>query len=174
MQKRFMAAMFGAALLTGSAGFAADSITPLDVKLGQWETTSTVNSNLMSAIPQDILDKMPPDQRAKMEERLKASQGPKTSVTQTCVKKEDIDKALAFGSDDKSCTRTVIASSRSKQEIRIECSRAGSKQTGTLRIEATGSDSIKGSLDLASTGAHAMTLNSTFTGKWLGATCKDK
>lgn len=55
----------------------ADSITPLDVKLGQWETTSTTNTTgIAMAILPDVLDKLLPDQRAKIEERIKASQGP--------------------------------------------------------------------------------------------------
>jgi hypothetical protein len=168
-------AAFGIALLACSTGWTADSITPLDVKLGQWETTSTTNTTgIATGIPPEVLDKMPPDQRAKIEERIKASQGPHTTVTQTCLKKEDLDKTLNFGAKDTACTRSIVSSSRGKQEIHIECTRNGSKQTGTLRIEAAGSENIKGSLELAMSGRGAMNISSTFSGKWLGATCKDK
>jgi len=158
-------------LLACPAGFAADSITPFDIKLGQWESTSTTNmSGMAAAIPPDVLQKMPPEQRAKIEERMKAYQGPR--VSQNCVKKEDLDKALKF-SEDNACTRTLVSSSRSKQEIRIECNRNGSKQTGTLRIEAVSSESIKGAFEMTSTGAHPMNFSTTFTSKWIGP-CKDK
>src|SRR5271163_1334028 len=112
-----------------SAAWSADSITALDVKLGQWETTSTTNTTGITAvIPPEVLDKLPTDQRAKIEERIKANQGPHTTVTQNCFKKEELDKAMAFGADDKACTRTILSSSRGKQEIHIECNRQGSKQ----------------------------------------------
>lgn len=164
-----MKTIVGVAVLVCSAGWAADSITPMDVKLGQWETTVTSN-NSMPAIPPEILDKMPPEQRARIEERMKN----RTTVSQSCLKKEDLDKAMKFGAEDTACTRTIVTSSRSKQEIHIECARGGSKQTGTLRIESTGSDSIKGSLELTVSGTRPMTINTTFTSKWLGPTCKEK
>ena len=158
------------------AAYTADSLTPLDVKLGQWETTSTSTMSGMPPIPQDVLDKMPADQRAKMEERMKAMGGtPRTTTVQSCVKQEDLDKAMTFGADDKSCTRTVVTSSRSKAEIHIECNRNGVKSTGTVRVEAASSDSVKGSMEMnVGDGTRAMKINSTFASKWLGATCSAK
>jgi hypothetical protein len=161
----------GIVLLACSAGWTADSVSPLDVKLGQWETTVTSNIP-MPAIPQEVLNKLPPEQRAKLQERMKANQGPRTS--QSCLKKEDLDKAMKFGADDNSCTRTIVTSSRSKQEIHIECARGGSKQTGIIRIEATGPDSIKGSMEFGESGNRSANFSSTFTSKWLGPACKDK
>src|SRR5579864_4184976 len=131
------------AVLGCMALWAAD---PLNVRLGQWETTSTVQSSGAPPIPQEVLDKMSPQQRAMLEERMKANQSPRTTVTKSCLKKDDLDKALTFGADDKACTRTILSSSSSKQEVHIECNRGDGKQTGTIRIEANGSDSVRGSV----------------------------
>ncbi len=119
---------------------------------------------------------MPPDQRAKMEERLKAMSGaPRTTTVQSCVKQEDLDKAMTFGADDKSCTRTVVTSSRTKAEIRIECTRNGMKSSGTVRVETASSDSVKGSMDMnMGDGNRTMKMSSTFTSKWLSPTCSAK
>lgn len=164
-------------LLAGSVLRAADTITPLDVKLGQWETSITTETSGLPPIPQELLDRLPPEQRAKMEERMKStgSRGPKTTVTKSCLKKEDLDKALSFGTDQKSCTRTIVTSSRSKQEIHMECTLGGGKQSGTIRVEAVSSENVKGTTQMTMTnGDRTMNSNSTFASKWLGSTCSDQ
>jgi len=161
-------------LFSGSALWAADTITPLDVKLGQWESTMTMEMGGQLPIPQEMLDRLTPEQRAKMEERLKASgaKGPRTTTHKSCMKKEDLDKAMSFGADQKSCTRTIISSSRSKEEIHLECAIGGGKQSGTIRVEAVNSENVKGTTEMTvSAGSRTMTSNSTFTAKWLGPTC---
>ena len=52
-----------------------------------------------------MIDKMTPEQRAKMEAMMKARgmDGPRTTVTKHCVKKEDLDKP--FGNENKSANR---------------------------------------------------------------------
>ena len=69
MKKTFL---LGLVLFAGSALWATDTITPLDVKLGQWESTLTTESNGLPPIPPEVLDRLSPEQRAKMEERMKA------------------------------------------------------------------------------------------------------
>ena len=155
---------------------AADSITPLDVKLGQWESTMTMETNGQPPIPQELLDRMTPEQRAKMEEMMKsrAARGPRTTTTKSCLKKEDLDKAMSFGTNNR-CSRTIITSSRSKQEIHIECTERGGKQSGTVRIEAASSESVKGSTEMTMTaGGRTMNVNGTFAAKWLGPTCTER
>jgi hypothetical protein len=166
----------GLIVFAGSVLWAADTITPLDVKLGQWESTMTMETTGLPPIPPEVLDRLPPEQRAKMEERLKAnaSKGPKTTVHKNCLKKEDLDKALSFGNQEKACTRTIVTSNRSKQEIHMECAVGGGKQTGTIRVEAINSENVKGSTEMTMTGAgRTMNMNSSFTAKWLGPTCTE-
>jgi len=155
---------------------AADTITPLDVKLGQWESSMTMETSGLPPIPPELLDRLPPEQRAKMEERLKAnaSKGPRTTTHKSCLKKEDLDKALSFGNDQKNCTRNIVTSNRSKQEIRMECTAGGGKQSGTIRVEAVNSENVKGSTEMTMSGAgRTMNMNSTFSAKWLGPTCSE-
>lgn len=167
---RLTSTVFICAIIAGIVLFAAE---PLNVKLGQWESTSTTQLSGMPPIPQDVLDKMTPQQRQMMEERMKSMQG-KPTVTKYCVKQEDIDKALSFGSDDKTCTRTILTSSSTRQEIKIECNRENGKATGTIRIETADRENVKGvvQMSMASGGGRSMNVNSTFTAKWLGATCE--
>jgi hypothetical protein len=107
-----------------------------------------------------------------LEARMKERQGPNTTVSKHCVTKDDLSKPLDFGGQQGSCQRTVASSSSSKMEIRIECGNAGIKSSGTIRIEAVDSEHVKVSSHIASgEGAHAMNVDATGTGKWLGTAC---
>jgi Protein of unknown function (DUF3617) len=161
--------------LAGSGLWAADTLTPLDVKLGQWESTITSESNGQLPLPQELLDRLSPEQRAKMEERMKSYNAhPKTTVTKSCLKKGDLDKPFDFANNQKTCKPTIITSSRTKQEIRVACNEGGGKQSGTVRIEALSSENVKGTTQMTmSAGDRTMTVNSTFSAKWLGPVCKE-
>jgi len=148
--------------------------TPLNVKTGEWESTMTSETSGQLPISQEMLDKMPPEQRAKIEAMMKARgmQGPRTTVTKHCVKKEDLDKP--FGNQNKSCKQTVVNSSATKQEVHMECDMGGGKQTGTLTFEAVDSSTVKGSMQMAASNAgRTMNINSTFSAKWLGSACTE-
>src|ERR1700687_4981983 len=128
--------------------FAADKITPLNVKEGLWEMTVTHSMTgmpAMPAIPPDTLAKMPPEQRARVEAMMKG--GASTDVHKECITKEKLEKQLAFSDDRKECTRTVPNSTSSKLEMKIHCK--GEEQgsmDGTLLVEAIGSDNVKGKM----------------------------
>jgi Protein of unknown function (DUF3617) len=165
----------GFALLFCGAALAADSVQPLDVKLGLWESTTTMEHSGAPPIPDEVLAKLTPEQRAKIEERAKASaqQGPKTTTRKSCIKKEDLDKAMAFGNNDKNCHRTILTSSSSKLEFRIECGAGTMKSNGDVHIEAISSEHVKGSVQMTiGDGTRSMKLNSTFESKWLGPVCE--
>jgi Protein of unknown function (DUF3617) len=118
-----------------SALFCAGTLvaqTPLNVKTGEWESTLTNETTGQMPIPQEMIDKMTPEQRAKMEAMMKARgmQGPRTTVTKHCVKKEDLDKP--FGNDNKSCKQNIVTSSATKQEIHLECDMGGANRSVRL------------------------------------------
>jgi hypothetical protein len=150
--------------------------TPLNVKTGEWESTITNETSGQLPVPQEMIDKMTPEQRAKMEAMMKARgmQGPRTSVNKHCVKKEDLDKPFAKNDENKACKQTVLTSSSTKQEVHMECEMGGGKQVGTLKLEALDSSTVKGSMQMvASNGARTMNVNSTFSAKWLGPACTE-
>src|SRR5262249_17949783 len=154
-----------ACALLGCALLGAET---MNVKPGKWQTTMTMESSGRPPIPQETLDKMTPQQRQMMEERMKAAMAPRTTTTTSCITKEEIEKGLALGNDDKSCTRTVISSSSSKQEVKIECNREGTKVVGTMRVESLGSETAKGTMQMQMISAgRTMNMNSTFTSKYL-------
>ena len=111
-------------ILTAGASMAADNMTPLNLKPGLWETTSVSERSGMPSIPPDKLASMPPEARA----RIQALSAPTTNTTQSCRTDKDLH---AFTDDgNKSCKQTVITSTGTKQELKMECDMSGNKGTG--------------------------------------------
>lgn len=147
----------------------------LDVKTGQWETTVTGQMTGVPAIPAEVLARLTPEQRAKMESAMGA-RGAKPIVTTSCKTKEKLNQAWTTGQNNsKSCTTTLTGSSSSKQEVHLECNQDGAKTSGTIKVEAVDSEHIRGSFQMtaASDGNHQMNMNYTFTSKWLGEACTE-
>jgi hypothetical protein len=148
----------------------------LDVKTGQWETTTTGLMTGMPAIPPEALAQMTPEQRAKVQAAMGA-RGAKPNVSTNCMTKEKLDQGWNAGQALKACTTTVISASSSKQEIHVECKQDGAKTSGTIKVEALDSEHTRGSIQMTTTSPsdsdRPMNMNYTFTSKWLGAACTE-
>lgn len=155
--------------------FAADKITPLNVKEGLWEVTVTHSMSgmpAMPAIPPETLAKMPPEQRARIEAMMKG--GASTDVRKDCVTKEKLDKQTAFSDNRKECTRTVVNSTGSKLEVKLHCEDKQTSSDGTLLLEALGSDNVKGSMHfVTNSNSRTMNMDFTFSSRYLGPACGD-
>ncbi|SPE28716.1 hypothetical protein SBA6_1110002 [Candidatus Sulfopaludibacter sp. SbA6] len=165
------------ALLSCSAIWAADTVQPLNIKPGLWETTRTMKTSgqlLMPLEAREAKARMPPEQRAKAEEVMKeyANMAAKPTVHRDCLKKEDLDKPLIKLEDiGESCTRTILAASASKQEMRLQCTADGKAgaQNFSFRLDVIDSENFKSSMQgTASDGTGTMGMNSTVTAKWIG------
>ncbi len=154
--------------------WAADDVTPLNVKEGLWEITMTHSMTGMPAtpnIPPDALAKMPPEQRARIEAMTKGT----PDVRKECITKEKLEKHSAFGNNRGDCTRTVISSTGRKLEVKFHCEEKQSSSDGNFVVEAIGTDSVKGTTHLVSNSSsgHTMTMDFTFSSKYLGPDCGD-
>jgi uncharacterized protein DUF3617 len=153
--------------------WAAERFTPLNVKTGLWESTTTTTMNGQLPLSDELLAKLTPEQRARFEARLKANSPDKTRTftTRNCMTKEKLERGL-FGPNEKECTETVLNSTSSKLEVRLTCQSEGMKSEGTMLIEALGSESAKGSGNMTvNGGGHTMTSKTSFSAKWLGPSC---
>jgi hypothetical protein len=166
--------LLSAGLAVCAAAWAADDVAPLNVKPGQWETTVTIARSGQLPIPPEVLEKMTPEQRAVLEERMKASaaQVPQTRVAKRCFTKEDLANAYGANEDNKTCKRTIVTSSPSGQEFKIECTNGQMTSTGAGHVDVIDSEHIGGKTKLSMTrGGQTMTVETTFSSKWLGADC---
>lgn len=155
-------------ILAAGASWAADNLTPLDVKGGLWETTTITERSGMPSIPPEQLAKMPPEARA----RIQGMSAPRSETKQSCLTREEVSK---FGSNmDKSCKVTIVTSNGSKQEFNFDCDSPSNKSTGTLKIEAVDAGHVNGLIvmNMKSNG-RKMDMKVTTTAKWLSSSCGD-
>jgi hypothetical protein len=134
-------------LVGGMAGQATaqttgQKLTPLNIRLGLWEITTSMQRTGQMGLPPDMLAKLTPEQRARYEERLKAqgANANRTTTRKNCVTKEKMEKNSMFDDNHAECKRTVVK--------------------GTMHMTSSG-------------GERSMEMESTFTGKWIGAACGD-
>ncbi|MFZ1919030.1 MAG: DUF3617 domain-containing protein [Terriglobales bacterium] len=165
---------------------AADKPTMLNVKEGLWEVTVTHPSNGLPGMPEDALAKLPPDQRARVEEMMKQkgmTMSGNTTVVKSCVTREKIEKGMAFAAENEkregNCTHTTVSSSPTHFEAKYHCDESGKdgKKTtvdGTTTVEVVNADTTKGSSHMVSNSdGRIMNMDFTFTSKYLGSACGD-
>ena len=145
------------------SGFAAS----LDLKPGNWEVVMATTV-VGVPIPQDALAKMPPDQRAKFEEAMKARAGKvNTSTMHTCVTKEDLDRGDLMKSERENCTRKVIDQSARRFEVEESCAPPEPSQTH-MTFDAKSPEAYTATIDR---GAEGGKVHIELTGHWLETTC---
>jgi hypothetical protein len=167
--------VLGLLLMSPLAALAADKFQPLDVKPGLWEGTRTLTTSGQVPISSELLAKLPPERRARLEAKMteRNAQGGRTttSTSKQCTTKEDLAKN-PFGDQDKACTQTLVSSTRSKAEMRVNCVHDDVKSNGSIVIEALNSENVKGSSHMVATGGgNTFNLSMSFTSKWIGPVC---
>ena len=163
------------ACLTPLAGGAADPV-PMDVKLGLWETTMNNQTDMSSMMPPEVLARLTPEQRAKMESSMGGRGGSRTTTTKHCVTKDTINEALASANTNNArmnCTRTFVTSTSTKQVIHMECTAGPMKTSGDIQAEVIDRENTKGSMVMTSGGGRGGNMKMEWTTKWLGADCGD-
>lgn len=162
-------ALVVAALMLPLLVLAADR---LNVKTGLWEVTSITLMQGAPPIPADVLAKMSPEQRAKMEAMFASrAEKPRTHVSKECITEEDLQEPFKPDQEE-NCTTKVVKSSANSQEFELNCT-GKHVSHGTMRIDTPTPESMTGKLQVEiENEGKAMTLNTQLKGRWLGASCK--
>ena len=139
------------AIVVGAAGVTAAALGAApDVKTGLWERTVTRQMEGAPVAPVADLSKLPPEQRARIEQMLAmhGTTAPTTTVARYCVTPETAQNWETFAPDERdhaTCQRTVQdATSRS---LRMSMACDGGKQTGTVEIAAASADRVTGTME---------------------------
>jgi hypothetical protein len=154
--------------------WAADTAQRLNIKSGLWEVTTTDAKNSDEPIPDTILGKLTPEQRARIEERMKARKADlqKAAVSTQCITEDQLERGVPFRPVHDGCNWISVSSTSDKVTMRAECVAHGTTTIGTLSMEALGPQEAKGSIQYLTTrGDAASSLTSTFVAKWLGQRC---
>jgi uncharacterized protein DUF3617 len=142
-----------------------------NVKTGAWETTSTGVMSGMG-IPPEILEKMPPERRAKFEEAMRARSGQsQTRVRKVCITQKDLDQNNLMreeGERDIDCPTKVVSQSSSKLVLERTCP-APHAYTARISIEAKSTERVVASIDRTVEGSGNVHVD--IKGQWLGASC---
>jgi hypothetical protein len=159
------------AAFTAQAAPAALNLHP-----GLWEmTTSGVASGALP-IPDDMLARLPPDRRAKMEAAMAASRARAAAphTFKQCITKDSLQHGLKVddSKNGQSCRPTVVSSTASVMDMRLECKSPKQTTSGTFHFEAASPKSLAGTITMTiGDGVHTMTVNRIIQGKWLGDDC---
>ena len=175
MTSQLKLSILGAALAAGLT-----SAQSINVKPGQWETTTNMSAPggapAMPQLPPGALDRLPPEQRAKIEAQLKAAGGPRTNTSTGCVTADDVAKGFKPGNMPAYCSYNLTVSTAKQQKMNVTCSTDKVQTTGTVQVDIVDSENVKGQIQMATTTPAGQTMNTnmTFTSKWVGATCTEK
>ena len=166
--------MTGAILTAAVAVWAANTVQPLNVKLGLWEVTTKMTTKGAPPIPAGMLNKLTPEQRARVEAAMKAKSGERTQTYthKNCLTREKLEHGDF--SNQKECTQKVITSTSSKMELDVTCSFDEVSAHGKISIEALNSENTRGEGTMTASGnGQNSATNSSFTARWLGAKCEE-
>lgn len=150
-------------------------IQPLNVKPGLWETTTTYKTSGAPPLSPETLAKLSPEQRARLEERMRANSAGSTNTAtdKHCVTKDDIEKA-DFGEGKGECSYTIQSSTSTQAQGKYSCLIQGMKISGAVDIAAPDPEHVNGSSQGSmSAGGREMNIESTFASKFLGARCEE-
>ena len=109
-------------LLIGLTAFAADKMQRLNVKTGLWEVTKTIHTEGHTPIPAAMLERLTPEQRARMEARLKAQPADRsrTITARNCVTEQDMQKGSLFSTNpNNECTEHIVNSTSTAFEVQM-------------------------------------------------------
>jgi len=158
-----------------AASMSAHAAEQLNVKLGLWETTWVTQTQGMPPLPKELLDRMSPEQRKKMEDEIRAgqAQGPDTNTDRECITQRDLERPFETSST-KECKHTKVVATRTSQEIQIVCT-GGMPGSGTMKVSAPNPQTMTGSMELKlGAGAQAMTIKGQLKARWLSSECGDE
>jgi hypothetical protein len=145
----------------------------LNVKTGTWETTMSMKTSGM-AMPAESMANMNEQQRAQMAAMMKSigTAAPRVTTTKSCVTEKDLKEGAFRGqqSKDNPCTYKPIVTTGKRQEMTFECPSQRGVSSGHMIVDAADSNNVKGEMHIKASG---MSIDSTFTSKWLGPTCAD-
>jgi hypothetical protein len=164
-----IAGIAGLAAALAAAGALAGP--PLAVKTGAWEVTvTTATEGLL--IAQSVLDKLPPENRARMLAAARQRAGKTTThVAKSCLTPEDLNSEQGWGmgkDDNGECTTTALATTPTLRRFEMVCGGDNARRgQGAFTVKSP--TQMSGVMDLA---GETGKLHMEMSARWLGSSCK--
>jgi len=139
----------------------------LEIKTGAWEVTENTAMSGMP-IPKEALDKMPAEQRARVEASMHARAGSgKPHTIRSCVTQQDLDRGQLMRSEEPNCKCKVITQNARHLEMEEVCTGPEPSQAH-FKFDATSNERYTGSIDMTRGDGK---VHVDMSGHWVGATC---
>lgn len=155
----------------------AAKMTPMNVKTGLWQSTSTITVNGSLGLPPEVLAKMTDEQKARYQAAMQAQSGghSSTHTNKGCLTQRDLttDPFAQKDSSDEhiQCHGTLLSSTSTDIVLRETCSGEAS-MAYTMKIHAVDQEHATGTgMGTATMGGHTMNSSVKFQSTWIGATC---
>lgn len=148
----------------------------LDAATGLWEVTTHPQMSGTLKIPEEQLQKLSPEQRARIEAALQSAtaNAKQEHVIQECLTPEQRAKGFDLGNEGSACKTTVIRNTSTELEVRRECTTNNDLHTTTERFQMSGPRRVSGTVDATmAQGGEPMSMHMTIEGRWLSADCGD-
>jgi uncharacterized protein DUF3617 len=165
--------IFGAIPVLAGQKAQTNQWKPLNVKTGLWETTRTWTRTGVPPLPASMLERLTPEQRARIEQRMKANAEMKikTVTDKNCVTKKDLDNPPDFTQNGK-CTWSSLESSSTRERGTVSCETEGVKMNGNGDFDAPDQEHMNALIHLTTTGeGHTMKMTGNFKSRWIGPSC---
>jgi len=148
-----------------------------DARPGLWEMTRDATFQA-PAIPEELLAKLPPEARARLQ--ASAAGGPRSThkVTKQCVTEKDLDRLYQDDGDRaQHCQRTIVSQTPTGGEVKPNCQDPQHPERavhGTIKWHLTSQTAALTTIEMSGgTPDHPMNLHSQIAARWLGASCGD-
>jgi hypothetical protein len=161
-------------MLAGLTALLAAQAPKMNVKMGLWEMTSTMQmGGDMPGMPDT--SKMTPEQQAQVKAAMAAMAKGMTNTTKSCLTKEKFENGELMADKEHNCKHTVLTNNATAYDVKVECTENAKTTTnGTYHFEAPTPETVRGKIDATSVSdGKTMKVAGTITGKWLGADCGD-
>lgn len=123
-------------------------------------------------MPPEVLAKMPPEQRARIEQSMQArSANPSTHATKSGITKEDLDQNRIIKEeeeDEPGCTTKVLSKSSSKMLLERSCP-SPRAYTSRMAMEAKTPEALVARIDMDRAGSDKTHID--IKGRWFGTSC---
>ncbi|MGH6726583.1 MAG: DUF3617 domain-containing protein [Pseudolabrys sp.] len=165
----------GLALNCALALTAQAASATLNLRPGLWEMTTSGEASGAPPIPEELLARLPPERRAKLQAAMAASMARAGAphASKQCITRQSLQRGIKIDdSGERNCHPTVISSTASVMDMRIECKSAKQAASGTIHFQTAGPEAVNGTVHMAiGNGDHRMAMKRVISGKWLGADC---
>lgn len=166
-------------MTSGTALFLVAAVTTasaFNLKPGLWEMTMTSESSGAPPIPDSVMAKLSPEQRARFQAAMQSGMNhPRQHTYKRCLTREEIDNPFKLDKQNGSekCVPTVLSKTSKSEDVRVVCTGQVTSSI-TYRWQAPTPESMTGTMESTTSGGeHVMKTTGHTSGKWIGADCGD-